>query len=67
MNYLNILLYLIIFILFSMILCNLYMKSKAKIVSLENTQEGFTGSASEVKSIENNKNLASVGNIQSIG
>ena len=43
------------------------MKSKAKIVSLENTQEGFTGSASEVKSIENNKNLASVGNIQSIG
>lgn len=67
MNYLNILLYLIIFILFSMILCNLYMKNKATIVSLENTQEGFTGSDSEVKSIENNKNLASVGNIQSIG
>ena len=41
-------------------------KNKATIVSLENTQEGFTGSDSEVKSIENNKNLASVGNIQSI-
>ena len=66
MNYLNILLYVIIFILFTIILCNLYMKTRVKTVTLDNT-EGFTGSSNEIKSIENNENLAPIGNIQSIG
>lgn len=70
MDYLNIFLYIIIFILFAIILCNLYMKTQVKYVSLDNNssgyQEGFTGSDSEINQIENNKSLANIGSIQSL-
>ena len=70
MDYLNIFLYIIIFILFAIILCNLYMKTQVKYVSLDNKstdyQEGFTGSDSEINQIENNKDLANIGNIQTL-
>ena len=66
MNYFNVLIYFIIFVLFSIVFCNLYMKTKLKTITLDNNIEGFTGSGDEIDSIENNKNMAPIGNIQSI-
>lgn len=71
MDYLNIFLYIIIFILFAIILCNLYMKTQVKYVSLDNNeslvqQEGFTGQDSEISQIENNKDMAHIGGIQTL-